>query len=317
MAATVIVLLVCELGLRTIVGLGHPLLIAPNPTYGYMPAPNQNLKRFFCHIMINSFGMRSEAITRDKPRGVRRILFVGDSVTFGTTYLDQQDIFTTRIQKDLREKALDTQVLNASGNGWAPGNELGFLKAQGTFDADLVVLVVNTNDLVQPFAPFVANVLNPTTDPPTAIGEALTRYILPRIFKGLQAHDAGSGEGDDPPIEEETPKIVSTLAAADQFALSHNAKFAIVFVPSAQAAVKKYQQHWDRGIAMMMEWAKAEHIPVLDMRSSFSENSPDKVYLDGLHLRPLGHQLIEQTFLSRYENIMRLSSLQRLAWPIS
>jgi lysophospholipase L1-like esterase len=304
MVATIAALAVCEAGLRVVLGLGHPLLIKPNKIYGYMPAPNQNLQRFFSHIRINSFGMRSEDVPREKSPGTRRILFVGDSVTFGTTYLDQADIFTSRIQEDFRNQVTETQVLNASSNGWATGNELGFLQGQGTFGADLVVLVINTKDLTQPFSPFVPNVLNPATDPPTAIGEALNRYILPKIFKNFQVHDAGSGENGDPPIDVETPEVLATLSKADQFVLSHGAKFAVVFVPAAQPDVKRFQEHWNKGIAMLMEWAKQNNVPILDMRDSFSKKSPDEVYVDGIHLKALGHQLIERSFMNAYQTMM-------------
>ena len=44
-----ILLIAAEIGLRIVLGLGHPLLMEPNPVYGYMPAPNQDLERFFSH----------------------------------------------------------------------------------------------------------------------------------------------------------------------------------------------------------------------------------------------------------------------------
>ena len=94
---TIALLVGAEIGLRWVLGLGYPLLLRPDPMYGYMPAPNQDLHRFFSHIHINAYGMRSEDIEANKPPGTRRILFVGDSVLFGTTLVDQQRIFTNRI----------------------------------------------------------------------------------------------------------------------------------------------------------------------------------------------------------------------------
>jgi len=49
-----ILLVSTEIGLRGVLGLGHPLLMEPNAIYGYMPAPNQELHRFFSHIHINA-----------------------------------------------------------------------------------------------------------------------------------------------------------------------------------------------------------------------------------------------------------------------
>lgn len=295
----VVLLIVAEIALRLVFGLGHPLLMQPNPIYGYMPAPNQDLHRFFSHIHINAYGMRSDDIEVNKPLGKHRILFAGDSVLFGTTYLDQAVIFATRVQRDLGP---DTQVMNASAGGWAPSNELGFLKAKGTFGADLVVFVLNTKDLTQPFAGFEENALNPTHNPPTAVGELLARYVAPRIFKGIAVHDPGSIAEGDPPIETETPRILATLSEAHRIASDHAAHFAIIYSPSVGDDVTKHQDHWDKGVSMLMDWAKREHVSVVDMRQDYGVHPSDEVFLDGIHLKPLGHELMEKAFLLKYKD---------------
>jgi hypothetical protein len=123
-----------------------------------MPAPHQDLHRFFSHIHINAYGMRSDDIEAYKPPGKRRILLDGDSVLFGTAYLDQA-VTSQAVCSAILDRI--QRVLNVSAGGWAPSNELGFLRAKGTFGADLVVFVLNTNDLAQPFTGFEENALSP------------------------------------------------------------------------------------------------------------------------------------------------------------
>jgi hypothetical protein len=297
LGGAVVLLIAAEIALRVVLGLGHPLLMGPNPIYGYMPAPDQDLHRFFSHIHINAYGMRSDNIEASKPPGKKRILFSGDSVLFGTTYLDQAVIFTSRLQRDLGP---GTEVMNASVGGWAPSNELGFLKAKGTFGADLVVFVLNTKDLTQPFAGFEENALNPAHNPPTALGELLERYVAPRIFKGLAVHDPGSIAEGDPAIETETPKILATLSEAHRIASDHGAHFAIIFSPSVGEDVTKYQRHWDKGVSMLMDWAKSENVSIIDMRRDYAAHPSKDVFIDGIHLKPLGHELMEKAFLQKY-----------------
>ena len=289
-----------EIGLRLVFGLGYPVLIRPDPTYGYMPAPNQDLHRFFSYIHINAYGMRSEDIEANKPPGTRRILFVGDSVLFGTTLVDQQRIFTNRIQSDLANAAPETQVLNASAGGWAPSNELKFLEARGTFGADLIVFVLNTRDVTQSFQAFENNASNPTHNPPTAIADLFERYIAPRIFEHFAVHDPGSVGRSDPAVETDTPKILATLSQAHRIALDHHARFAIIFTPAIDEGVTAYQQHWDKGVSMLLDWAKREDISVLDMRQDFAQHASKEVFLDGIHLKPFGHELIEKAFIEKY-----------------
>jgi len=243
--------------------------------------------------------MRSDDIEASKPPGKRRILLDGDSVLFGTTYLDQAVIFTSRLQRDLGP---DTQVMNASVGGWAPSNELGFLKAKGTFGADLVVFVLNTKDLTQPFAGFEESALSPTHNPSTAIGELLERYVAPRIYKGLVVHDPGSIAEGDPAIETETSKILAALSEAHRIASEHGARFAIIYSPSVGEDVTKYQQHWDKGVSMLLDWAKREKVPLIDMRQDYAAHPSNDVFLDGIHLKPLGHELIEKAFLQKYKD---------------
>src|SRR5437763_17186053 len=91
----IILLLVIELALRLVLGLGNPVIYQPDPACGYLPVPNQHVTRFFCRNDINSFGLRCPEFTANKPPGTLRILFVGDSVTYGTTHVDQSKIFTS------------------------------------------------------------------------------------------------------------------------------------------------------------------------------------------------------------------------------
>jgi hypothetical protein len=61
-----------------------------------------------------------------------------------------------------------------------------------------------------------------------------------------------------------------------------------------------YKRRWDLGLAMLMEWAKREWVPVIDMRDAYARFPVADVYYDGIHLRPFGHELVERVFLQAY-----------------
>ncbi|MER9628388.1 hypothetical protein [Mesorhizobium sp. M0296] len=174
--------LVCgELFCRYYLGLGTPPLSITHPTIEYMWAPNQDLYRFGNHVLINKFGMRSSDFPIEKPSGEFRALVVGDSVIGGGALTDQAELATDILSVD------GALYLNASAGSWGPQNEEAYINQFGTFNADMLILVLSTHDAgdVPSFA-----ALNPATHPTEtpwfALSEAASRY-LPRYMPWREA----------------------------------------------------------------------------------------------------------------------------------
>jgi hypothetical protein len=296
------ILLLLEICLRLILGLGSPVLYIADPAFGYFPKGGQHLHRFFVDIDTNRLGMRSRPVSEVKTRGEYRILFVGDSVPFGTTYVDQKDIFVEKIASYFdRMHARPISVMNASAPGWAPSNELGFLKARGIYDADVVVLVYNTKDLVQPFVPYTESPLVPLNNPATAVGELWARYLLPRLFPARAVVDPGSTSADDePPSPAAESRVLETIEMTRQYVASHGARFEIVFSPVVNADIGRLQSDWDRALFQLKSWAERQGVPILDITETIAIQSPKEYYFDGVHLRAAGNQVVADAFIKRF-----------------
>jgi lysophospholipase L1-like esterase len=295
--------LATEVGLRFTLGLGHPLLVAPGAGYGYLPQPNQDLHRFFHQVQTNSMSMRSPEVTLEKPRGSKRVLFIGDSITFGTTSVDQADIFTSVIEHDLKSPGADVQILNASAGGWAPANERGFLQARGTYGADMVVSVINTQDLTQSFADFQPSIIYPTANPPSAIWELLRRYIAPTLFPQLRVRDPGSDGQGDPPVEAKTPVTLDVLSDMRRQAQAAGASYVIVYVPTASTGQGPYHEHWQKGLDMLKAWTQSQNVPLIDLSEVFARKASTDIFLDGTHLKPAGNRLVAVQFEEFFEHL--------------
>ena len=89
--ATIFALSIAELSLRYI-GLGYPIIYERSVLWGYSPVPNQNARRFHeSPITIDQNGFRIS-----KPlQGDQQILFFGDSITYGGSYVDDTQIFSS------------------------------------------------------------------------------------------------------------------------------------------------------------------------------------------------------------------------------
>ena len=93
------------------VGLGDPVRYDSNILYGYSPKPNQKKKRIKgSFVTINEIGLRSlYSWENDK----KKIIFLGDSVTYGGSYIDDKDIFSHQVCKNLKNFTCGNAGVNA------------------------------------------------------------------------------------------------------------------------------------------------------------------------------------------------------------
>jgi hypothetical protein len=305
-AASIVFLLllgiITEIMLRLTLGLGTPVIYQPDADAGYIAVPSQDVRRFGASIHINAFGMRSDDILPHKREGTYRVLFLGDSVAYGTTRVDQSEIFPSIVQRQLSTLVHEkVEVLNASTGGWAPSNELGFLRSRGTFESDLVVFTINTLDLNQPYttqsddqmAPY-GNM--PAHRPSSAVAELLIRYLLARIKGSLETHDPGSVESPVDPAKE-VPPILDSLSKAKEFAQERGARFAILFTPQYFLVGRA---DWTLAKQMFLDWATAGNVPVLDMSPDFLSVPVSRYYLENIHPNSAGHALIARRLIENW-----------------
>jgi hypothetical protein len=98
---------------------------------------------------INSLGLRNDEIPREKPRGIHRILMLGDSFTEGNG-VQASETFSSRLQEQLRqtEAGKSWQVINAGVGSYSPLLELLYLKNGGlALEPDLVILNFDLSDI--------------------------------------------------------------------------------------------------------------------------------------------------------------------------
>jgi hypothetical protein len=281
-------LVLAEVLLRLIFGLGSPVLYQADADCRYLPKPDQHLYRFFSHNDINHYSMRSAAFEMPRPKGVERFLFIGDSVTYGTTYVDQSLIFTSRLNTMLSSiEHKPVEVLNASAGGWGVGNEVGYLRSRGTFDANAVLIVLNTGDPGQPTAEFPHNLNFPEQRPWTAIGETWWRYVLPRLFSEPVPGDPGTAEEQ---LEEELKTSAANmqlLEEANRYCQKAGTLFAVVYVPFAGVTGPlKARAH-----NTLVEWTRTHNVPFIDVFGAFEKERSAELTVDGMHLRPYGDEV--------------------------
>lgn len=279
-----------ELVLRFILGLGNPVVIAPDSACSYVVAPNQHAWRFFCHTRIDSHGMRSDEFSPTPPPGTLRVMFVGDSVTYGTTHIDQSRIFTQVLRRGLPSVIhRSVEVLNASADGWAIDNELSWLRSRGAFHANLVVLVLNSGDLGQPRADIRdSSDRTAQNHPQTGFGELWARWLKPRLFHSPPHTDAG-----DSARQNAHATIRANLADLDEFqtlAEADGARMVILYIPFR----KEIPSPASDSEARLSAWTTAHRVPFFDMTPVEAHYAVRDIAPDGDHLSVLGNRIIAE-----------------------
>jgi lysophospholipase L1-like esterase len=229
--------------------------------------------------------MRSEDVAETPPPGATRILFLGDSVTWGGAYEDQSTTFPYLVAKDLDAmKWGPVETLNPSCGGWAPGNELGWLKGHGTFKSRLVVLVINEGDLDQPKEADVSgrHPNYPRQASVFALQELMSRYVLPRITHS-NTNDPGSQQG----AFDAAAAVESRRAVLDEIDLAQkrDAKVIVLFTKRDPADPK---DNWVPAMADKLRATVQRH----GARFVVANLTTHAQYHDGLHPNALGNQAI-------------------------
>lgn len=122
-------------------------------TRGWTLRPGASELDGAAQIRINSRGFRGPDIPLVKAENERRILFLGDSVTYGTK-VDEEACFVRRVEQLARQSNPQANVttINASVPAYSPWHEYDLLVNEGLqTEPDLVVQVFCLNDVVGKF----------------------------------------------------------------------------------------------------------------------------------------------------------------------
>ena len=329
LAIVIGLLMLLEVGLRLVFGFGKPLTYLPDEEIGYLLSPNQQTRRFGNWISINQYSMRSPAFTATRPQNVIRIMLLGDSVANGGWWTDQAKTISAMMVRELESAihqvkgeegggrseqadqsswllSLDSsqvEVLNASANSWGPRNQLAYWQRFGQFDAQAVVVLLNTDDLfaIAPNSFAVGRDRNyPDRTPPLALVEVFNRYVLPASpVPELEAANAEPGD-----------RVGFNLEAIRQMqaiARQNNSHLLLTMTPllreiDSHGGPRDYER---QARQRLLEFTQAEQIAYLDFLPIFNAiEQPEALYQDHIHLNPQGNQLVSATISNSLQKLL-------------
>ncbi|MEO0540216.1 MAG: SGNH/GDSL hydrolase family protein [Cyanobacteria bacterium P01_A01_bin.105] len=289
-----------ELGLRWGLGLGHPPLYQADAAIGYLLAPNQQLRRFGNRILINAYGMRNDDIQPQPAAGTLRVLLLGDSIVNGNWWTDQSETLSAcleqsiqgQLQTDLWPNHAAVEVLNVSANSWGPRNQQAYVERYGTFGAEVVVLVMNTDDLFStpPTSLQVGQDPGyPDRNPPGAIAEIIQRKRRQgQSIPGLKAIQSETGD--------RVGRNLAAVAAIAQQVKAADGQMLLALTPLKREVLPPGPRDYEITARQRVDdWVAAQALPYLDFLGAFQAvDEPEALYRDHIHLSPLGNQLVKE-----------------------
>lgn len=130
-------------------GLGTPIIYENSRIFGYKIKPNQNIKRLGNNIKINNLGMRS--VQNWTNNNKKKIIFFGDSVTYGGSIVSNEDLFSEKTCDKLNKKDNNFLCGNLSVNGYSLFSIIRSIKYKNFNNENLIVVTIIANNFPRMF----------------------------------------------------------------------------------------------------------------------------------------------------------------------
>lgn len=251
----------------------------------------------------------------------KRIVLLGDSVTFGLG-VEQDRIYAARLQSalDLRYGDGIYDVVNLAIFAYHTRNELEALQEDGlAYRPALIILQFYMNDFAIPKS-------TPEADPEIPLGSRLVALknrllyssnLYRRLHQAVAAatfalfHDfrrqvlPGSLNDSEPrdklrylasiPDDAQVDAFTA-IAEIHRIAMEHGAHFLVMITPDE---VQLINDRYDAINQRITSFCRRRGIPYLDLLPILRRHpEPLKLFLDGVHLTPLGHETVAESLLT-------------------
>lgn len=300
----VLIISLTEYLLKSQLGLGKPVVYVPHNLWGYSPKANSKYERFKekYEITINNVGLRSKN-NWDKSR--KKILFLGDSVTYGGSYLNDNQTFPLLICEELA----NYDCFNGGVNGYGILNMVARSKYDKRIsNAEVVVFTFITQDFNRGLnksdtAHFILR------DPPKyfpAIWEILNfvaAKIEPKFWFGKKEIN-----------KKDNKKVLEEISITRKFALEIfiseierliSLKKIVLLVHSPSIDEVKNISLLDNEILNEIELNFPNNLVFLGKKISTVEKSElDKLFKDNVHYDYNGHKFVAKLIAKKLKNLL-------------
>jgi hypothetical protein len=115
--------------------------------------PSQAVYTYGQPVAIDSLGPRGPELREPNVGNGQRIVFIGDSVTYGGRRIAEEQVFCWIVESSARDVGLNVETVNLSAPAWSPQkNWSEYIRKQGFHHADTVAIVLTECDPTRVFS---------------------------------------------------------------------------------------------------------------------------------------------------------------------
>jgi lysophospholipase L1-like esterase len=264
---------------------------ADDPGMSHRHSPSSSAQLYGVQIKTNSHGLKDRDFSYDKSENVRRVLFLGDSLTLGWG-VPFKDLFTKLLEKKLKDiDKRETEIINTGVGNYNTEQEFTYYKNEGKkFNPDHVMLLYFIND-AEPTPKY--------SDPPIINDSYFFVFMWSRIKKFLGRFDSSNNFLNYySNIYKENnggwELSKKSLLAIKDLAKINKSKLTVAVCPELRILHPKYPflaEH--KKILSFLKSNNISHIDLLPIFQKRVKNENDVwVSLEDSHPNSLGNQII-------------------------
>jgi lysophospholipase L1-like esterase len=321
-AGLLVMLILGEIALR-VIDLGHPYYSAAemyqpsdDPRVLFEPRPNFDGFSEGEPVKTNSRGLRERELPLTPPTGTRRVVFLGDSVTFGPGVRDDEP-YARLLEADLKaDGAGQVETINAGVVGYNTIQELGRLDEAGlAYQPDTVVLTFLVNDLLETFSIF-----DHQYEPTGVLANVkvwlrrnsnLFRFVQ-QAFWRVGEELRRSREGPTEPLRkrDRMDERLATLSEIVRVTRANNADFLLVLYPDNLSDPVSPGPSGERLTVRdeLVRFAEREGVPVYDLTDALGDVRDPRARQFRLredpHPSPAGHRAIADALVAPLTDVL-------------
>lgn len=255
---------------------------------GHEHAPNRRAVLMGVEVETNSLGLRDREFAVPKPPGVRRILVLGDSMTFGWG-ARAEDTYPKVLERLLAADGSPVEVINTGVGNYNTAQEVAYFKERGLqLEPDEVVLGFFINDAEPTPTPSEDLIARHSYAYVVAssFGDALARRFGWK--PSLTAYYDGLYDEDHPGWQ----ACREALVELSRLSRRHGITLTIALIPELHAPDEHYP--FKRAHARVAEVAAQEGVPVIDLLPWFAGIPPESLWVSpgDAHANARAHEII-------------------------